>query len=126
MPKMGFQRSSTTKISRRERHGDQRDAQANNDARESESASRLNVGSEIDTEVECEHVGMIPDVELKHSSLESQESVGRSFSKERAESVFYIKRGERWTEKSIGGETQRSSREGKRDHSRWVIAESNI
>ena len=31
--------------------------------------SRTNIGSEIDTAVEYEHVGMISDVELKHSSL---------------------------------------------------------
>ena len=43
--------------------------------------SRINIGSEIDTDVECEPVGMNPEGGLKQGSLKSREGIGRPLSK---------------------------------------------
>ena len=43
--------------------------------------SRTDVGSEIETDVECDPIGEIPEEGLRQGILKSQESIGRPLSK---------------------------------------------
>ena len=55
---------------------------------------RINIGSEIDTDVWCEHVGMIPDGGLEIRSVRGQEGMGRPLGKETDRTRMLYKEGD--------------------------------
>ena len=87
---------------------------------------RTNIVSEIDTDVECEPFGMVPEVELKRRSLKSQESADRPLSNVPDKTCILYKEGQRDGTRRVLMKKQNVVQEKGVDLTRWAIPESGI